>query len=313
MSGYGLRNMLVEYFRYVTLTRNGAVWAHHTTAVGSYRAWLASIWEGIGDRPGQPMPVMFDSRAGLQKWADSGNHELRPICFSNNKKPNAYFFTGNADASDWYAGTFFLWVKANWKDYRKAFKIWLDQNRSGDSIAELHKSAIICYERAITLIETRKILVSRSPQEAVRIVALVRAQIMAHSRHVNCSKSNPTGLELFALFDYTLDADHVVNKSSLKDLPDSWVLMAPVQADANRGFGSRIERSLPRYAPGVDRLELSPIIAFKLFASVMPSSQRELDQAMELVANQMGPCGELDGVIKRMHEHMNKFIKQDPA
>ena len=309
MSGYGLKNMLVEYFRHVSITKGGAVWTHHTTAILSYRTWLASIWEGVDNNSGKPTPVMFEGRAELENWADLGGHKLTPVCFSKkSKEPNAYFLDGNSESMDWYRGTRFLWVKANWKGYRKAFKIWLEQNRSGDSISDLHESAIICYERAIKLIESKGILASRPASETDRIVALIRKQILAHQSHVGCCISQPTGMKLLAYFDSTLDADHVVNKGSLKDLGDAWVLMAPVHADINRGYGAKVEKHLPKYVPDKKFLELSPLVAFKLFASFMPTSPRELEQAMMLVSGQLGATGELDVVIKTMYEEMKKRL-----
>ena len=304
MSGYGINNLLVEYFRHVALAANGAVWSHHTTAIISYRTWLSSIWEGIGNTQGKPMPVMFETRNNLEGWALYNNHRLEPICFTNNKKPNAYIFIGDDKATDWYRGTYFLWVKANWRGYRKAFEIWLDRNRSGDSLYQLHSYAIESYQTAIKLIQAGIIFKKRSSTEASNLVSLIRKQILDHQKHLNLGPNNVLGEALFAAFDYTLDGDHVVNKSSLKDLTDAWVLMAPVHADANRGFGSRVERHYPKYKRGTGRLELTPTMAFKLFASVMPTSPLELEQAMTLIQNQMGPLGELDDVLEDMYRQM---------
>lgn len=308
MSGYGIKNLLVEYFRHVSLTAHGAVWTHHTTAIISYRTWLSSIWEGIGNGQGQPMPVMFETRSNLEKWASQNNHSLTPICFTNKKNPNAYICLGDSNAVDWYRGTSFLWVKANWTGYRRAFEIWLDQNRSGDPLQYLHDCAVETYKSAINLIKSGVIFKKRTPQETTKIINLITAQILLHEKNINLGTSNMAGEELFAPFDYTLDGDHVVNKSSLKNLPDAWVLMAPVHADANRGFGCRVERNYPRYKQGKGRLELDPSMAFKLFASFMPTTSEELEVAMGCVENQMGPLGELEDVIEEMYIQMKSHL-----
>ncbi|WP_236425622.1 hypothetical protein, partial [Pseudomonas syringae] len=262
----------------------------------------------IGNGRGQPMPVMFETRSNLEKWACQNNHSLTPICFTNKKKPNAYILLGDDDAINWYRGTFFLWVKANWKGYRKAFEIWLDQNRSGDSLEYLHDCAIETYKSAINLIKAGVIFKKRTPQEVKKIINLIAAQILPHEKNLNFDASNISGEELFAPFDYTLDGDHVVNKSSLKDLSDAWVLMAPVHADANRGFGCRVERNYPRYKQGTGVLELDPSMAFKLFASFMPTNPKELEEAMGFVGRQMGPLGELDDVIEEMYIQMKSHL-----
>ncbi|WP_409260510.1 hypothetical protein [Pseudomonas putida] len=304
MSGYGIKNLLVEYFRYVALTKNGAIWSNHTTAIISYRTWLSSIWEGIGNGQGEPMPVMFETRRELEAWAHNNNHTLEAICCTANKTPNAYVFTGDNSATDWYRGTCFLWVKANWSGYRRAFEIWLNENRSGDSIHQLHSYAIESYESAIHLIQAGIIFKKRSPKETTNIVNQIRKQILEHQKHHNLGTGNVSGKELFAPFDYTLDGDHVVNKSSLKHLKDAWVLMAPVRADANRSFGSRVERYYPKYKQGTGKVDFSPTMAFKLFASIMPISPRELENAMTLIESQMGPLSELDDILMDMHLQM---------
>lgn len=308
MSGYGINNLLVEYFRYVALTKNGAVWTHHTTAIISYRSWLSSIWEGIGSGKGQPIPVMFETRSSLEEWAFQNNHKLDTICVTNKKEPNAYAILGDDKAIDWYRGTYFLWVRASWRGYRTAFKVWLNQNRSGDSLEYLHNSAIECYESAIKLVKIGVIFKGRTPKESGKIIKLMSEQIFNHRGYLNFAPDKMSGSELFSLFDYTLDADHVVNKSSLRNLPDAWVLMAPVPADANRGFGSLIERHYPKYKQGKDRLELDPITAFKLFASIMPASPQELEHVMTFVRNQMGGLGELDVILNDMYIQMKKYL-----
>jgi hypothetical protein len=308
MSGYGLRNMLVEFFRYISLTK-GSSWTAYNYAVEYYRLMLATIWEGVEGQPGQPVPIMFEKKIDLESWASSAGHKLEVFTSSRGKEPNSYLFFGNPKAQDWYAGTEFLWVKASWQGYRKAFKKWLEKNRSSQSVAQLHEAAIYCYEDAIKLIREGKLLQAQSPRVTSNLIGLIDKQIQSHKLHVNCSVTAPTGADLLKLFDYTLDGDHVVNKASLKGLDDAWVLMAPVHADANRGFGSRIERAKPQYQSGTGVLTLSPIIAFKLFASVMPVNASELEKALDIVSRKIGPRNELDDALLQMRKELSVFIQ----
>lgn len=77
-----------------------------------------------------------------------------------------------------------------------------------------------------------------------------------------------------------LHADHVVNRSSLKQVVfnghDPWIMLFAVPNSSNSGFGFAVERHLPELDPNVERLNLSPLMCFKLYASVWPKNKREL-------------------------------------
>ncbi|MCF5663213.1 hypothetical protein GIV50_25615 [Pseudomonas syringae] len=49
-------------------------------------------------------------------------------------------------------------------------------------------------------------------------------------------------------------------------------------------------------------------MAFKLFASFMPTNPKELEEAMGFVGRQMGPLGELDDVIEEMYIQMKSHL-----
>ena len=78
-----------------------------------------------------------------------------------------------------------------------------------------------------------------------------------------------------------IDADHVVNKSRIPG--DAWVQLFPVPAAANRKYGSAFERYFPEVGHGTTQLDLSPLVAFKLFCGRVPANLSELDRAMKQV------------------------------
>jgi hypothetical protein len=76
-----------------------------------------------------------------------------------------------------------------------------------------------------------------------------------------------------------LDADHVLNRASLKQIPDAWVMLFPVPADGNRGFGRTVERFRPSVKPGTRTMPLTPETTFKLFCGAMPRNRSELQNS----------------------------------
>ncbi len=83
-----------------------------------------------------------------------------------------------------------------------------------------------------------------------------------------------------------IDADHVIARTMLKNLPHAWVAIFPVPAGANRPFG-RIEKRLPKLSPMLSRVDLSPISAFKLLCGHLPETHSELQSAMLDVRGQV--------------------------
>jgi len=86
-----------------------------------------------------------------------------------------------------------------------------------------------------------------------------------------------------------IDADHVINRASLAHHPDAWVALFPVDKRANRHFGAAVETRLPKVRPNVDRINLPPIAAFKLFCGRMPTTPDDFGWAMSDIRNQFDP------------------------
>lgn len=109
----------------------------------------------------------------------------------------------------------------------------------------------------------------------------VRASYRAYARRLR-----HVALESFHIdpADWSgMDADHVINRASLAHHPDAWVALFPVKRQANRHFGAIVESRLPAIRPNVDRINLPPIAAFKLFCGLMPRTPEEFRRAMSKV------------------------------
>ena len=93
-----------------------------------------------------------------------------------------------------------------------------------------------------------------------------------------------------ALRVHKVDADHVINKSSLKEhQPEAWVLLFPVPRNANRGFGAKFERFYPSVSAETNRVDLPSEVAFKLYCGAMPKTKEQFVRAMGKVRGQLDP------------------------
>lgn len=91
------------------------------------------------------------------------------------------------------------------------------------------------------------------------------------------------GIEPTALS--SLDADHVVNRASLKKVPGAWVTVMPVFYEVNRrtGFifekGLEVETSRSKFYP-------NPLHMFKILSNIWPKSIAEYQEAMREIEGQ---------------------------
>ena len=81
-----------------------------------------------------------------------------------------------------------------------------------------------------------------------------------------------------------IDADHVINRSRIPD--NSWVQLFPVPIAANQAYGSKFERYFPKVHGNTKRIDLPPLVCFKLYCGKIPSNDSELRWAMSDVRNQ---------------------------
>lgn len=83
-----------------------------------------------------------------------------------------------------------------------------------------------------------------------------------------------------------IDADHVIARTVLKNLPSAWVAIFPVPAVSNRPFG-KVEKLLAKVSRVSSCVTLSPTAAVKLFCGRFPISLSELNFAMRDVRGQI--------------------------
>lgn len=108
-----------------------------------------------------------------------------------------------------------------------------------------------------------------------------------------------------------IHADHIVNRARLRTHHLSgWVCLFPVPAKANTHFGSVVERLLPPVPSEVDRIDLTPLIAFKLFCGIFPKSPSQLEAAMASIRRQWHvPFPHVQAFIEQMHTDAIPYMK----
>lgn len=76
-----------------------------------------------------------------------------------------------------------------------------------------------------------------------------------------------------------LDADHVLAKTIISNMPDAWVAIFPVAPKSNQQFGN-VEKNLQKYDPLTERVDLTPLATFKILSGKFPKNIEELRHAM---------------------------------
>lgn len=120
-------------------------------------------------------------------------------------------------------------------------------------------------------------------------------------------------LSVFNLSDRDLagvHADHVINRGRLKEHLGGWVCLFPVPARANTHFGSVVERKMRPVSADVDRIDLSPLVAFKLFCGIFPRSPTQLEAAMTDIRGQWHtPFPHVQNFIDAMQVEATTYMK----
>ena len=146
----------------------------------------------------------------------------------------------------------------------------------------------------------------RAQNDAVDLVYSVAGVDTSNLDEEPPEDDTDTVLPSEALKVYKVDADHVINKGSLKALQtEAWVLLFPVPRNANRGFGAKFEKYYPSVSAATDRLDLPPEVAFKIFCGAMPKTKQQFARAMGKVRGQFDL--ERD-VIKKFVAAMEKSL-----
>ncbi|MFR0713651.1 hypothetical protein ACLUS7_01200 [Enterobacterales bacterium BD_CKDN230030183-1A_HGKHYDSX7] len=187
---------------------------------------------------------------------------------------------------------------------------WLNFVRKDRLLAGVQESAAIVYDQVADSLKEGDIRKKISPVHRAKLVNIFRT--MATRCH-NASSSEAAAvkdLHLLKPFDSTLDADHVINKQSLKDIPDAWVMLAPVIASSNRGFGLAVEKYAVPFTAQRGSIGLDAVTAFKLLASTFPKTAKTLDEQVTAFRKGFCPQGpglkaELEAVAEKLRGFMD--------
>jgi hypothetical protein len=86
----------------------------------------------------------------------------------------------------------------------------------------------------------------------------------------------------------SVDADHVINRHRVKSqYPDAWLMLMPVPNEANRGFGSAIEKNFEKINLDRDSWLIEPVVLLKSFAVTSPKSYAEVKALISQLEGQM--------------------------
>ena len=265
------RAALVEHFSAIAREK-GALWAGHSYIYAQHRAWLCHLLDSK-----ELVPVMYPSvdelKFDMQREFD---------CEEIGSWGEALVFRGKSGTG--CHGIEQIWVKASSRRYREALLIvWAEHMRKASP--DLHCAAVKAYADCIEALLAkhlrRKLCDSRRVKLALRLFE--RLQL-----HLSALSEDAPRTELMADFDCTLHADHVFSASALRKIPDAWVLLFPVPADANQRFGSIVERNYAKLGVDYGARNISAGLIYKLLASVMPLKGPGASNVIDYIAGQLG-------------------------
>lgn len=298
-----LAQSLVEYMEQVA-TANGGRWDHHNYCYLNFQCSLKVAVE-LGDSFGV-LPGAFSSTKLFFEWIKRNGLFKELVGTPLNP---AYITHGEKGCSLNLTGSSFIWVKASSSRYRNALLHWLNHVRKDQHLPGVQESAATVYDRVAASLEKGDIRKKISPVQRNKLVKIFRA--MATRCH-NASSSVAAAVKdrhLLKPFDSTLDADHVINKQSLKDIPDAWVMLAPVIASSNRGFGLAVEQYAVPFTAQRGLIGLDAVTAFKLFASTFPKTVKTLDEQITVFRKGFIPAGPgLKAELEAAAEKLRGFV-----
>jgi len=302
-----IRQTLVEYMELVAIGKE-ARWDHHSYCYLNFQMSVKNAVE-IGDSF-KSLPAAFSSKAELLRWASVNHQTVDTIGLPAD---HAVITHGDFNGAFGLQGASFIWVRATSPRYREAVLVWLQQLRSDRDLRLVQKRAAEVYQQVASSLENGLIRKRMKPvlraAQVKELNILSRRCLMASSTAQKAQRD----IRLLEALDTTLDADHVINKKSLTNMPDAWVMLAPVIASSNRGFGRVVEKYATRFAPLVGEIGLDAVTAFKLFASTIPTRAtlaQHMDRfARQFIAKQRGLDLELQSVSKALGSFVIKTSK----
>lgn len=253
--------------------KSGALWSGHSSLYMSQRLSLAQLMEedcGIG------IPVMQPGADDLEFYAQVNDFEVTFV----DERSNACRLRGKRGTGAF--GIDQLWVKVSSTSYREAMlKVWGK---------ELHEANRVRHEAAAQVLSDCSRGVAQSDLRR-RLSNAARGKLVAEfnfhaDAHLAAAEGNGTS-DLMKHFDCTINADHVYSKAALRTQPDAYVLLFPVPADANQGYGRVVEKYYQSRREDGAALYLSPGMAFKLLSGTMPKISQDVDPILRQVLCQI--------------------------
>lgn len=267
----------INWMREIAICKNGAMPGLYSGFVALMRASIASLIEAKQD-----VPVMFSDLDLLKSWADKEGFKLESV----NELPADEILRLRPTTSpkEKLTAVELYWVKANSDHYRTAMIGWCQKQYGKCHVLRAHRESIAFF-RAIrddlAKLPANHHVFGRSSQAVV--LASINDSITKQKTALRFGGNKKIAYQLLAM----LDADHVINRASLKKIPNAWVLLFPVPADANRGFGRIIERFRTPVSPDTKSINLAPEVAFKLFCGAMPRNRHQLNSLKKFVEGQI--------------------------
>lgn len=260
------------------------LWTGHSGFYLQHRAYLTQL---IDDDTIGCVECMFPSFEDLEFHASSGNNDFQQL----GKHKNAYILRRKCDGLEQ------LWVKASDENvYREAMLEMLSTTLKPDKA--LHETAIVFLQEVITGLKSKKLRFKLTERDRMKVIDVVATEVKKHE----VALANETEPELFNFFNYTLNGDHIFSSSSLANVPDAWVWLFPVPANANRKYGNRVERRYMKLEPTTGARYLSMEILCKLLVNKMPDTLDEIPAAVARIASQ------LQNSSKTTHDRINSFL-----
>ncbi len=287
-----IKQTLVEFMELVA-TNKQARWDYHTHCYLNFQASVKVAVEELDSF--QSLPAAFSSKQELVRWALANRQVVDSIGLPTD---HAIITYGDYNGPLALQGSAFIWVKATSPRYREAIVCWLNKLRSDRDLRLLQKAASEVYDAVAEALKGK--MVRKRMQPAQRVQQIQEFETLSQRCRL-ASSTEATALREIGLLnalDSTLDADHVINKQSLKNMPDAWVMLAPVIASSNRSFGRVFERYATKFEPRTGAIGLDAITAFKLFASTVPTA--DLDMPLHLARFTSQFVGKRRGVEREL-------------
>jgi hypothetical protein len=272
---------LIEFAEHVATTSNNRRFSSHTYFYLQFQSQIRTI---VGETASfKTLSVAFASQAQLLGWAAHNHFDVQDIC-AEISRSEALRLVGSNNSPRIYRGQVFIWVRASSNKYRQAFLAELDRSRIDKTAETAQRNHGYAAEYCNDIIKALKQKLIRKHVSDARRSQLISGFESLNNEFIEASKCPVLAINdrfKLELLDRVVDADHVVNRKSLTELPDAWVMLAPVNSTTNRKFGWMIERYIEKADKSTISIKLDPIMAFKLHAATLPKCPVELQTALE--------------------------------